>query len=165
MCSPRSAAMKLSKVGSTPGCGRQVSAPVDPLPHELAIEQILFQEDRTIASRSAPSVPGDAGARDLPWTTSSTARGIDDDERGAGRLALDDALGVRIEVVARLEVGREQQNRPGVRVVWRRPVGAGPQKCPSRADDEQTFDGCCGRRCPMTGRTRFACRPPPGRPT
>ena len=75
----------------------------------------------------------------MPEYAGSQRSALDDefDSRGSTtmsvaprRLALDDALGVRIEVVARLEVGREQQNRPCVRVVWRRPVGAGPQKMP-----------------------------------
>ena len=42
---------------------------------------------------------------------------IDDDEPRAARLAFDDALRVRIEIVARLEMRRQQQNRSRVRVI------------------------------------------------
>ena len=45
-------------------------------------------------------------------------------------LRLHDALRVRVEVVAGLEVRRQEQDRPRVRVVGRRPVGAGPQEVP-----------------------------------
>ena len=44
---------------------------------------------------------------------------------GAGRLAVDDPLGVGIEVVACLQVGGEEEDELRVRVVGRGPVRAG----------------------------------------
>ena len=54
--------------------------------------------------------------------------GVDDDELGTGHLGLDDPLRVRVEVVAGLEVGGDQQDATGVRVVRRGPVCALPEE-------------------------------------
>ena len=52
---------------------------------------------------------------------------VQDDQLGAVRLAVDDALRVRIEVVAGLEVGADQQNDFRVRVIRAGPIEPHPK--------------------------------------
>src|SRR5205085_1902830 len=47
---------------------------------------------------------------------------VHDGQLGPGELTLDDPLGVRVEVVARLQVGGDQQDEVGVGVVRAGPV-------------------------------------------
>ena len=55
------------------------------------------------------------------------------------RLAFDDPLRVRIEVVAGFQMRAQQQNEARVRVVGRRPIDAARKRSRARAPAEQTL--------------------------
>ena len=87
---------------------------------------------------------------------------IDDDEPRAARLAFDDALRVRIEVVAGLQMRRQQQDRPRVRVIGRRPIRAGPHEMRRAAPrPSRRSCGCCARRGPRPAARDSRSRPRP----
>ncbi len=109
---------------------REVVAPVHPLADELAVVEVLLEEDprhreqqRALGARIRRHPDVSLGGR------IRQAR-IDADQRPAIRLRLDDPLRMRIEVVAGLEMRRQQQDRLCVRIVGRRPVRAAPEEVP-----------------------------------
>src|SRR4029078_5023406 len=103
-------------------------APVDPGPHERAVVELLVEEH--VDHRQQQRALG-SGVRRQPLVglrrRVREAR-IDHDHGRAVGLALDDPLRMRVEVVAGLEMRREQQDRLRVGVVGRRPIVAAPEK-------------------------------------
>ena len=107
----------------------QVRRPVDPPPDELAVHLVGAQEVRRHRQQD-----GRLAARPGRDPQIRVGRGVgqprvEHHELGAtGDLALHDPLGVRVEVVPRLQVARDQQDDLGVGVVRRGPVVAAPQR-------------------------------------
>ena len=102
------------EVGARPAQG---AAPVHPGPHELAVIEILVEDD--VDHRQQERAFGARIGRHPHVRLGRRIRqaGVDDDQRRAGGLAFDDPLRVRVEVVPGLEVRRQQQNRLRVGVV------------------------------------------------
>ena len=106
--------------------GGHVLLPVPPSPDELAVvaagrDQVVRdrEEDRRLA----------AGLRRDPVIGVGRGVGqphVEHDEPGAALPRLDDALRVRVEVVATLEVRADQHDHVGVGVVRARPIEAHP---------------------------------------
>ena len=82
----------------------KVAAPVDPRPHELAVVQLLVEQDVYHREEERTFRAGVRRQPDIGFRGGVRQPGIDHDERGAARLAFDDALCMRVEVVARLEM-------------------------------------------------------------
>ncbi|MEJ7722313.1 MAG: hypothetical protein WKF58_18615 [Ilumatobacteraceae bacterium] len=101
--------------------------PVDPAAHELALPRVVLDEQASnceqqhgLGTRPRRQPEVGLGAR-------VGQPGIDADHRRAALLALDDPLRVRVEVVAGLEVRRDQEDHLGVGEVARRPVVTHPR--------------------------------------
>ena len=105
----------------------EVRAPVDPAADELAVVEALVEEDlrdreqhgRLRARPRRQPVVGDRGGVRQPR--------VHDGDLRAALLGLDDALGVRVEVVPGLQVRGDEQQELRVGVVRGRAVGAGPE--------------------------------------
>ena len=104
----------------------QVLLPVPPAPHELAVvgaaaDEVARDREQDRGLRAGPR-------RDPPVGVRRRVREprVEHDQLGAAGLAVDDALGVGVEVVPRLEVGRDEQDHVGVRVVGARAVEPHP---------------------------------------
>ena len=105
----------------------QIFAPIQPLLHELAVVQFLFHHDM----RESQQQRG-FGARLRRQPPSGHARGIGKARINGEHLrpshhAFDDALRVRVEIVPRLQVRRNEQDELRASVVWRGAVHAAPQ--------------------------------------
>jgi hypothetical protein len=106
----------------------QVLPPVHPIAHEVLVVEIFLEKDPDHRQQQRPLGPR---VRRQPEVGLGGGVGEPRINRYKGcplGLRLDDPLRVGIEVVARLEMRREEQDRPGVRVVGRRPVRARPQE-------------------------------------
>ena len=105
---------------------RQKFLPVDPAPHELAVVELLGQQDarhrqqhrRLRAGPGGQPVIGHAGGIGEARVHHRQLRPL--------HLALDDALRLRVEIVAGLQVRADQQNKARVGVVGRGTVHAAP---------------------------------------
>ena len=84
--------------------GAQVAAPVDPRPQELAVVQLLVEQDVHHREEQRAFRAGVRRQPDVGFRGRVRQPGIDHDERGAARLAFDDALCVRVEVMAGLQM-------------------------------------------------------------
>jgi len=106
----------------------QVLAPVDPVLEEIAVVEFLGQDH--VRHRQQQQGLGARPRRHPVVGHRSRVRQADVDhgQLRARHLRVHDPLGVRIEVVAGLEVRREQQHELAVGVVRRGPIGAGPQR-------------------------------------
>ena len=94
----------------------QILLPVHPAPHEVAVPGAVAEQDVAHGQEH-----GGLGARPRRQPVVGHRRGVAEPrvhhaDLGPGHLALDDALGVRVEVVAGLEVRGQHQDeaRPGV---------------------------------------------------
>ena len=105
----------------------QVGAPVDPAAHELAVEQVLVEHHPGHRQQHGRLRPGPRRQPVVRARRCVRQARIDHRDLGAALLRLDDPLRMRVEVVPRLQVGRDQQHEAGVRVIRGRPVGARPQ--------------------------------------
>ena len=106
----------------------EVAAPVDPPAHERAIVEIFLQQHVHHREQQRAFGARVRGQPEIGFRRRVRQPRIDHDERGALRLALDDPLRVRVEVVARLQVRREQQDRLRVRVIGRWAIVAAPEE-------------------------------------
>ncbi len=104
----------------------QVLLPVPPAPYELAVvgaaaDEVARDREQDRGLRSGPR-------RDPPVRVRRRVREprVEHDQLGAPGLAVDDALGVGVEVVPRLEVSRDEQDHVRVRVVGARAVEPHP---------------------------------------
>ena len=105
----------------------QVGLPVHPRLHEFTVVEAVLQNDvghgqqyRGLATRiGGHPVVGHAGRVGQPR--------VHDGELRALHHALDDALGMGIEVVSRFQVGADEEDEPRVGVVRRRPVEEVPE--------------------------------------
>ena len=123
--------MKLSNVSGAIGMrSLEVLAPVHPVADELLVVELLFEQDAHDRQQQRAFGPRIRRQPEVRLRRRVREPRIDRDQRGAVRLRLHDSLRVRIEVVPGLEVRRQQQDRPRVRVVGRRPVRARPQEMP-----------------------------------
>jgi uncharacterized protein YigA (DUF484 family) len=109
-------------------CPREVVAPVDPLFEEGAVVETFVQQDVREGQQQHRFGAGVGREPPVRHRRSVREAHVDGAELRAFELAVDDALRVRVEVVARLEVAREQQDELRVFVVGRRAVRAGPQR-------------------------------------
>ena len=158
-----SATMKLSNVTARSGrAGAKIAAPVDPGAHELAVVELLVEQH--LDHRQQQRALGSRIGRQPHVRLRRRVRQprIDDDQRRAVGLAFDDALRVRVEVVAGFEMRRQQQDRLRVGVVGRRPIVAAPQKVSRAAQTtSRRWCGCCGRPGPTPAGRGWRSRPRP----
>ena len=106
----------------------KIAAPVHPRAYEFAVVQILVEDDASHREQQGAFRARVRGQPHVGLGRRVRQPRIDDDERRAVRLPFDDPLCVRIEVVAGLEMRREEQDRLRVRVVGRGAIVAAPQK-------------------------------------
>jgi len=108
--------------------------PVHPGLDERPVEEILVQQDAHDRQEERPLGSRIRRQPEVRLRRRVREPGIDGDQRRPLRLRVDDPLRVRIEVMARLQVRRQQQDGARVRVVRRRSVRAGPEEVsePSR---------------------------------
>ena len=156
-----SARMKLSNVTARSGpIGAEVAAPVDPGAHELAVVEILVEDH--VRHREEQRAFGARVRRQPQVRLRRRVRQarVDHDERRAVRLAFDDPLRVRIEVVPGLEVRREQQDRlarsRNRATADRRRTRESARAAPTTS---RRWCGCCGRRGPTPAARGSRSRP------
>ena len=106
----------------------KVLLPVDPAPDELAIPRAVAEHHVRHREQHRRLGPGPRGEPVVGHRRGVGQSRVDDAHLGAGHLALDDALGVRVEVVAGLEVRGQQQHEARAAVVGRGPIGAVPER-------------------------------------
>ena len=96
------------------------------------------------------SVPGHGGKPVVGLGAGVRQAGVDADDRGALALRLHDPLGVRVEVVARLEVGRDEEDHLGVGEVATTGRSWPIQRLVADAGvaTSRCWCGSCGRRRP-----------------
>ncbi len=116
--------------GACPGAPRaEVLAPVDPAAQELPVVTTL-RDDHAGTSRAAarPRCPATGDSHQSAIDAVFDEPHVDGADLRPPLLPLDDPLRVRVEVVARLEVRRQEQDEPRIGVVRRRAVEAAPER-------------------------------------
>ncbi len=105
----------------------QVLLPVPPAAHELAVVALLLDDE--VGDREMHRRLGARLRRQPVIGVRGAVRqaGVDDDQLGAVLLALEDALGVGVEVVPGLEMRGDEVDHLGARVVGARAVDAAPE--------------------------------------
>ncbi len=105
-----------------------VGGPVHPATQEGPVDAVGAQQMRCDGQQDRGLAAGPRGDPQVGVRRGVRQPRIQDDDLGAALdLALHDPLRVRVEVVPGLEVARDQQDDPGVRVVRGGPVVAAPQ--------------------------------------
>ena len=102
--------------------------PVDPLPHELAVVEILLEQHVAHGQQHRGFGAGPGGHPVVGLGRGVGQPGVDDADLGAPLLGLDDALGVGVEVVPGLQVRAQHQHEARVGMIGRGTVDAAPER-------------------------------------
>ncbi len=101
--------------------------PVGPVTNEPGIEPVLVQDHRRHGEQHRGLGPRERWKPLVSHARRIRQPGVHHTQARPVRFSLDDPLGVRVEVVSRLQMGRQEKNEPGVPVVRRGPVSVMPE--------------------------------------